>query len=247
MNVSALRDKLTSKVSIGTWMQIPSSIVANILSRQSFDWVVVDLEHGRFDNFIIGDLFNTIKSNNCLPFARLLSPCCQSEISSVLDAGAAGLIFPKIESLDQSRAIYNFSRLPPAGSRGVSFCHANNYGLDFSEYIQSENFPFLVGMIESSACVHNLQEIITADIFDAFIVGPYDLSASLGVTGDFTNSIFLNTLDTIYNILISSNVPFGVHIVYPSANELNKSLERGCTFIPYGIDTTFLSTVEPTF
>lgn len=246
MYISALREKLTSNASIGTWMQIPSSIVANILSRQRFDWVVLDLEHGRFDNYIIGDLFNVIKSNNCLPFARLLSPCCQSEISRVLDAGAAGLIFPKTESIEQSRAIYNFSRLPPDGSRGVSFCHANNYGVDFKEYLQSDHAPFLVGMIESSLGVENLQAIISADIFDAFIVGPYDLSASLGVTGQFSHPIFLNALDTIYHTLMSSNVPFGSHIVYPSSIDLNKSLERGCTFIPFGIDTTFLSMVEPT-
>ena len=69
MYVSDLRAKIKTKASIGTWLQIPSPIVANLLSLQSFDWVTLDLEHGRFDNHQIGDLFNIIKSNSCLPFA----------------------------------------------------------------------------------------------------------------------------------------------------------------------------------
>ena len=245
MNVHSLRKQLKVKLSLGTWMQIPSPIVANILSRQCFDWVALDLEHGRFDNNIIGDLFKVIKSNSCLPFARMLSPCSQLEISRVLDAGACGLIFPKIETVDQAIAIYNYSHLPPKGARGVSFCHANNYGFDFDEYLESGQSTFLVGMIESVSGVRNLQHIIAENIFDAFIIGPYDLSASLGVTGKFNDVIFLKTIDTIYDALRSSGVPFGSHIVYPSSAELKNSIDLGCSFIPYGIDTTFLSKAEP--
>ena len=245
MNVSELRLKLKSGISLGTWLQIPSPIVANLLSLQPFDWVTIDLEHGRFDNNQIGDLFNQVKLNSCLPFARLLSPCSSSEISSVLDAGASGLIFPKLESVEQARSIYNFSNLPPTGSRGVSFCHANNYGNDFVSYIEEGQSTFLVGMIESQLGVDNLKSILAENIFDAFVIGPYDLSASLGVTGVFDSPKFLTTLDYIYDTFKSFSVPFGSHVVHPSLDKLRISLNSGCRFIPFGIDTTFLSSVYP--
>ena len=245
MDIFSLRKKLKTDTSIGTWMQIPSPIVANLLSIQDFDWVTLDLEHGRFDNNLIGDLFSIIKSNNCLPFARLLSTCSQSEISSVLDAGASGLIFPKVESVEQARCIYRYSNLPPTGNRGVAFCHANNYGNNFDKYLEEGQNTFLVGMIETVEGSKNLQSIISECIFDAFIIGPYDLSASLGLTGQFEAPDFVNTLDTLYDSFKSSATPFGSHIVYPSDIQLISSIKSGCSFIPYGIDTTFLANLLP--
>ena len=239
MNVTDLRNKLRTSASLGTWMQIPSSIVCNLLSRHDFDWLALDLEHGRFDNNVIGDFFNIIKSNNCLPFARLLSTYSPNEISSVLDAGAAGLIFPKLETVEQARLIYSASNLPPTGTRGVAFCHANNYGSDFDLYLEKGQSTFLVGMIESQLGVDNLPHILSENIFDAFVVGPYDLSASLGLTGMFDSPRFLSVLDSIYDTLNASSIPFGSHVVYPSTDQLTSSLRRGCRFIPHGIDTTF--------
>ena len=100
-------------------------------------------------------------------------------------------------------------------------------------------------MVESQLGVQNLKHILSENIFDAFVVGPYDLSSSLGVTGKFDSHKFLSTIDYIYDTFRSFSVPYGTHVVHPSLDKLANSLTSGCRFIPYGIDTTFLSNVYP--
>ena len=126
-----------------------------------------------------------------MPLARLKKPD-KFEARFVLDYGAAGIIIPMIETRQQLEEIVNEIIWPPGGKRGVGFCNANGYGEHFNEYSKEANKPFIIAMIENKVALENIDDILATKNLDAIIIGPYDLSASLGVTGDFSNKNFLN-------------------------------------------------------
>jgi len=239
--IDELRNTLRNgKSSIGTWMQIPHSSVAEILGTSGFDWVAVDLEHGAFSLSQLPDIFRAIELGGTLPLARL-SEGSKTECKQVLDAGAGGVIVPMIETAEQLISVRNACRWPPAGKRGVGFSRANLFGKNFDVYQQEAQSPLLVAMIESAEALNNIESILSVSGLDALLVGPYDLSSSLGCIADFQHSDFLNALNKILNACRSSKVAMGVHIVEPSKEELREKIRSEYHFIAYSIDAVILN------
>ena len=88
--------------------------------------------------------------------------------------------------------------------------------------------------------MHNLENIITTKYLDGIFIGPYDLSSSIGVLGDFQSNIFKNTISKIMRICNLSKIPCGIHIIEPSQKELNLRIKQGYRFIAYSIDSVIL-------
>ena len=130
------------------------------------------------------------------------------------------------------------------GKRGVGFSRSNQYGINFEKAIKNNERPFLVGMIETK-WIDNINEILNTDFLDAIIIGPYDLSASLGVCGDFESIIFKEAYEFIKNQCFKKNINFGIHLVEPSNLKLERSIKEGCKFIAYSIDSVILHSVRP--
>lgn len=238
--IAELRSTLKSGGStVGTWMQIQSPSVAEILAQNGYDWVTVDMEHGGFSPHQLADIFRAIELRDCLPLARIAEPnftyCKQA-----LDAGAAGVIIPMITSARQLAELVKSCKWPPAGNRGVGFSRANLFGKYFEEYkVQAQN-PLIVGMIENQSAVNEIEEILSIEGLDAILIGPYDLSASLGCVGDFQSEKFINCLNKIRHFCGLSNTALGIHIVEPSLEQLKARVSEGYQFIAYGIDALFL-------
>ena len=197
MTVHDIRALLArDKPTVGTWLQLPSTDVAELMARAGYDWVAVDMEHGSFGRTGLPDIFRAIECGGAAPFARL-PEAAKSQIKSALEAGAQGLIFPMIESREQLDRAIDWSVYPGQDSwraagetaaeyRGVGYCRANVFGKDFENYRQ-ERAPelFLVAQIEHIRAVDNLDAILTHPRLDAIMVGPYDLSGSMGLTAQF--------------------------------------------------------------
>jgi 2-dehydro-3-deoxyglucarate aldolase len=145
-----------------------------------------------------------------------------------------------VESAEQLKQIRDACRWPPAGKRGVGFSRANLFGERFDEYSQEARAPLLVAMIEHGKAVERLPEIVKVEGLDAILVGPYDLSASLGRTAEFTHPEFEAAMARILEIARAANVPCGVHVVAPSPAELDRRQAAGYRFIAYGIDSVIL-------
>ena len=96
-------------------------------------------------------------------------------------------------------------------------------------------------MIENKTGIENLDKILKVKGLDAILIGPYDLSASLGITGNFENKLFKKSEKEILKISKKHKIPTGFHIVKPSERELAKKINEGFRFIAYSIDTVFLN------
>ena len=241
-SVIKLRDTLSKgSISIGTWQQIPQASISEILGQAGYDWVTVDMEHGSISSCQLPDLFRAIELGGTLPLARIAKPNSK-DCKQALDAGAGGIIAPMIESAKQLEAVRDFCRWPPAGKRGVGFSRANLFGKYFDKYRKESQAPLLIAQIESIKAVNNLVEILQVDGLDGIMVGPYDLSASLGITAEFDNKDFVAEMDRIIKLCKEYNVPYGDHVVQPDPKLLKQKIKQGYQFIAYSTDGVFLYT-----
>ena len=236
--ITELRTYLSDgQASVGSWMQIGSSEIAEIMSSTGLPWVAVDLEHGSIGVPQLPDIFRALELNGTLPFVRLASSY-PSQAVRALDAGAAGIIAPNIESWNQLRDLKKSIQYPPTGKRGVGYCRGNTYGVNFDEKLEYN--PFLVAMIESQTGVNNITTILDEEP-DAVLIGPYDLSASFNITGQFESYAFKEIVKHIKDSCQKKAIPVGVHVVNSSLEDLNNYKSEGYTFLPFGMDTTIIS------
>ncbi|MDR2745239.1 MAG: 2,4-dihydroxyhept-2-ene-1,7-dioic acid aldolase [Desulfovibrio sp.] len=252
MNILDIRALLAEdKATVGTWLQLPSADVAEILARAGYDWVAADMEHASFSRSVLPDIFRAIENGGAAPFARL-PEASKTAVKAALEAGAQGLIFPMIESRRQLDAAIDFATYPGqdawrgegerAGEyRGVGYCRANAFGRDFDAYL-NDRAPeiFLVAQIEHIRAVENLDAILSHPRLDAIMVGPYDLSGSMGLTGRFDHPDFRSAMAAVQAACRRCGVRMGLHIVHPDEGELDRQIKNGARFVAYGVDAVFL-------
>jgi 2-dehydro-3-deoxyglucarate aldolase len=238
--IQNIRQRLSSGgISVGSWIQIPHASVAEIMGRAGYDWVAVDMEHGTVSPHQLPDLFRALELGETLPLVRLAQGH-PKDCKQALDAGAGGVIVPMVESAEQLRAVRDACCWPPTGNRGVGFSRANLFGRDFDSYKSEACSPLLVAMVEHARAVERLDAILDVDGLDAILVGPYDLSASMGLTGMFDHDEFKATMQQIMDIAKGAGIPAGVHVVQPVASELHQKIREGYRFLAYSIDAVML-------
>lgn len=238
--INSIRDNLKSRTaSIGSWMQIPDPSVAEIMGCAGYSWVAVDMEHGSISAHQLPNLFRALELGGTLPLVRLAEGT-PTNCKSALDAGAGGVIVPMVETAEQISAVRNACRWPPSGNRGVGFSRANLFGEYFEDYSKEAQEPLLIAMIESYRAIKNLEAILATPGLDAILIGPYDLSASLGLTGEFEHPDFCKTMEIIIQKAALLNVPTGIHVVDSSEKELKARISEGYCFIAFSIDAVFL-------
>lgn len=239
--ITMIRQKLSEgKYSIGSWMQIPSTSVAEIMGQAGYDWVAVDMEHGAISVHQLPDIFRALELGNTLPVVRIAQGH-PKDCKQALDAGAGGVIIPMVDSPEKLEMVRDACRWPPAGNRGVAFSRANLFGKNFDNYIVEAQQPILVAMIEHVNAVENLRSILEVVGLDAILIGPYDLSASMGLTAKFDHPDFVAVMNQIRQVSESAKIPCGVHVVQPSSEELNQKLANGYRFIAYSMDAVILN------
>ena len=231
------KDLKQGKTLIGGWIQISNSNIAEIMSNAHYSWIGFDMEHGSFSIGDLPDLFRSVEINNKLALVRL--PNKNLEIcSQALDAGCAGVIIPNIKDEIELNLLKKACYLPPHGSRGVGFSRANLFGKKIN---RQNNKPIIIAMIENINSVKRLEKILLVQGLDAILIGPYDLSASMGMTGKYNNSKFKLIIEKIKQLSKKFKVPCGIHVIDPNYKALMKYAKLGYQFLPYSTDTVLLS------
>jgi 2-dehydro-3-deoxyglucarate aldolase len=242
--IKVIREKIKNgRPSIGSWIQIPHSSVAEIMGQAGYDWVAVDMEHGSISSHQLPDLFRALELGGTLPLVRVAEGKSK-DCKTALDAGAGGVIVPMVENGEQLIRVRDSCCWPPAGNRGVGFSRANMFGKRFDEYKEESQGPLLVAQIEHKVAIENIESILTVKGLDAVFVGPYDLSASYGVTGDFDSEIYKSSIRKLIGACTKYEIPIGIHVVAPDQEELKERIKRKFTFIAYSIDSVFLHKIS---
>lgn len=234
----------SKEITIGSWLSLGSPYVTEIMLKAGFDWLVIDMEHSAANSLSqVQQLIQIIDLGGCIPLVRL--PTNDSTIiKQVMDAGAHGIIVPMVNSRSDAEDAAAAVRYPPRGRRGVGLWRAQGYGRTFEEYRNwLEQYCTVIVQIEHIHGVRNLKDILKVEGIDGFIIGPYDLSASLGVPGDFQKPVVVDALQEVEAVAVASDKWAGFHIVHPNHEQLKQTIERGYDFIAYGVDFTFLTHV----
>jgi 2-keto-3-deoxy-L-rhamnonate aldolase RhmA len=239
---SGLRQRVRGgELTIGSWLSFGYPPVAEVMAGSGFDWLAVDMEHASISTSECQQLIQVIDLAGCVPLVRVGAndPLL---IKRAMDAGAYGVIVPMVNSAADARAAASSMRYPPAGTRGVGLSRAQGYGLSFEEYRRwCEGEAILVVQVEHIDAVERIDEILALDEVDAFIVGPYDLSASLGRPGDFDAAPVAEALERVERAMRESGKAGGYHVVHSDRERLRSVIARGFTFVAYGDDMVFLA------
>ena len=223
---------------IGTMVTLSDPSVAEILSLTGFDWLFVDGEHGAIE---VSDLKAILQAvaDRVAVLVRIPS-IDETPIKKALDLGAHGIIVPKVNSADQAERVVEFARYPPLGQRGVGLARAHGYGATFNEYVDTANEQItVVVQAEHIHAVGNIEEIIKVEGVDCVFVGPYDLSASMGLNGQVDHPDVLNAIDHVAKVCRSANMPLG--FFGSSAASVQPSIKAGFNLICAGVDSVLLS------
>ena len=225
-----------NKALVGTWITLYHPSIAEMACNAGFDWIGIDLEHSVISISEAEQLIRTINLLDKTALVRLTSNN-SDQIKRVMDAGATGIIVPMVETKDDVSNAANSMYYEPIGRRGVGLARAQGYGAKFKEYCKDiVSNGILVAQIENIKAINNLDEIFSHPLLDAYMIGPYDLSSSMGIAGQFESNEFIEVVDTINASAKKYGVPGGVHIVEPNLDLLAKSLEGGSKFITYSVD-----------
>tara|TARA_B100000029_G_scaffold515870_1_gene625126 strand:- start:3056 stop:3799 length:744 start_codon:yes stop_codon:yes gene_type:complete len=226
--------------SLGSWITIGHPAVAEIMAAAGFDWLTVDLEHSAISIERAEEIIRIIELCGVKPFVRLSSHNPE-QIKRVMDSGAHGIIVPMVKTAEEVTRAVAAVHYPPLGNRSVGLARAQKYGNDFEAYYdwQKSNVMVIV-QIEHIDAVDNIEEIFSIQGISGYIVGPYDLSASMGIPGDFANEKMSVALERIKIAAKDYQVPSGIHIVEPDLRELKQRISEGYRFIAYGVDMRML-------
>ncbi len=233
----SFRQRLLNKETlIGTLISLPSTEVVELLSLTGFDWLFIDAEHGAFGPAEIVTLLQA--AHDCPCIVRIPGPD-EAWIKKVLDAGATGIIVPQINSTEQARAVVRYAKYPPAGKRGVGLGRAHQYGREFSSYLQNANEETVIVLqAENQQALDNINDISKVEGLDAILIGPYDLSASLGHMGEVGHPVVQNAIQQISNACTANNTRLGIFGV--CAEDVAPYKQLGFTLLTVGVDTLFL-------
>jgi 4-hydroxy-2-oxoheptanedioate aldolase len=172
------------EAALGTFVNWDVPDVVEIMAIAGFDFVVLDNEHGPLTHATSQNLIRAAELRGITPIVRVPN-AFESTILHVLDVGAHGIQVPQVNDAETAAAIVGRAKYKPAGSRGVAFPRSADFGLtDLSKYFEHENAQVMVIChCENTACLENLDAICQVPGIDVIFLGPYDMSQSMGITG----------------------------------------------------------------
>jgi 2-dehydro-3-deoxyglucarate aldolase len=238
---SKLKSKLkNNELSIGSWLTIPHQSIVEIMSSAGFEWLTIDIEHSAIDFQTTQNLIGHIQANDMEALVRV-SKNDEVVIKRVMDAGANGIIVPMIKNAEEAREAVSYCKYPPFGKRGVGLSRAQHYGIAFDSYMKwVKEESVLIVQIEHIEGVKNLASILDVEGVDGIIVGPYDLSASMGKPGMFDDEDVKEVLREIDRITIEKNMPLGFHVIDSNHQKMIEKIDKKYSFLAFSLDFFFL-------
>lgn len=219
----------------GAWLNMGSPLTAEMAGLVGYDWLLIDQEHGPGDNWTILHQLQAASRFSVAPIVRV--PWVDRILfKKSLDLGAAGIMTPYVQTVEDAREIVRFSKYLPMGERGIAASpRSADYSLNFQHYFADANKNLImVTQIETGKSVDNAESIAAVDGIDVLFVGPLDLSISTNLRGAFEDDKFVALLKRVSQAAKNNGKACG--ILLPHAKWIPLLKELGFTFIACGTD-----------
>jgi len=226
---------LSRELMVGTWLNLGSSLTAEIAGRAGFDWVVIDIEHGAGDHESLVHQLQAVSGTPAAPLVRIAwneAP----RFKRVLDLGPAGVVVPYVTSAEEARQAAAAMRYPPKGIRGVaSMNRASGFAREFDAYFAEANEGLLtVVQVETETALACADEIASVGGVDVLFVGPMDLSVNMGIPLQYGHPRFRSALAKVCDACRRAGKAAG--ILLGRADQIQEMIAAGFSFIGLGSD-----------
>ena len=225
------------EILIGSLVTLASMDVAEIMSLVGFDYLWIETEHAPTD-FVHAQMMIQAVGGRCPCLVRIPENK-EVWIKKALDIGCNGIVVPQVKSAAEARDVIAWCLYPPVGKRSVGISRAHGYGMSFQDYVEVVNEELtIVLQVEHIEGVRNIESIVDVPGIDAILIGPFDLSGSLGILGQITHPQVQEAIKEIKRHCEAAGVPVGIFAV--DAQSAKSFVEKGFNLIALGMDADYL-------
>jgi len=229
-----LREK---EVLIGSLVTLPSTDVAEMMSLVGWDYLWIDTEHAPID-FVQAQAMVQAVGGRC-PCLIRIPENREVWIKKALDIGCQGIVVPQVKSAVEAQRVVEWSFYPPIGKRSVGVTRAHNYGMSFEDYVQRANDELVIVLqVEHIDGVENIESILKVPGIDAILIGPLDLSGSLGVIGQIEHPQVQEAIGEVRRKCEEAGMPIGIFTADPVSAK--GKIQEGFTLIALNMDAAYL-------
>jgi len=234
------KDRLTrGEKFIGAFICLPSPESAEIFAELGYDWLIIDTEHGPYDELTAQRMLQAV-GKRCPCVVRVPSNE-EVWIKKALDIGSAGILAPLVNTAAIAARVARACKYAPEGVRGMGGARAQRYGVGFEEYVAQANQKIVaIVQAEHIEAVQNIAAIVNVPGIDAVFVGPYDLSASMGKPGQVMDPEVQAAIRTVRDAVLHAGLKLGIYCSDPDSTKV--FLEQGYTLIGMSTDLNYLAT-----
>jgi 2-keto-3-deoxy-L-rhamnonate aldolase RhmA len=223
------------KAAIGTIFSLPSPMVVELVAHMGFDFALLDGEHGSIDELMCEDLVRAAEATALGTVVRVPRNE-RATIARFLETGAQGVMVPWVNTAAEAKAAVDAVRYHPLGQRGLGPGRASQYGLapNMGDYAREANEQnLLVIQIEDIQAVHNLDAILAVPGIDVVMIGPSDLSKSMGLAGRADDPRVGAVIDEISEKTLAARLTLGM--IASNASIAREEIARGARFVICGL------------
>lgn len=211
MTPASFRERVRAGTTVGVISTVVDPTVVETIGMLGFDFYVADVEHGTASDERCVEFIRACETVGLVPMVRV--PLKEvSRMTRLLDAGAGGIVAPRIDSAGEATQLRSLVRFPPAGSRGMSAVRVSRHGLARTDgdFLRAQDDGVVIGIqIETATALVHLDEIATTDVADVLILGTRDLSISLGVAGSQDDPVIADARNSVRAVAGRSGQAFG--------------------------------------
>jgi 4-hydroxy-2-oxoheptanedioate aldolase len=223
---------------VGPFAAIPHPVAIEVTAQAGPDFLCIDWEHSQISRERIEDLIRAADVHRVPAMVRVPGHG-QEQIAAVLDAGAAGVLVPRVSSAKQAKAAVMATRYPPIGNRGVGPGRAAAYGYRIPDYLAKANEELVLAIqVETADGLANIAEIAAVEGVDIIFIGPGDLSVSIDAMGPAGKTKLDEAIHTIARTALDTGRTVG--IFRPSPDDIAEWSNAGISFFMLASDTMFL-------
>jgi 4-hydroxy-2-oxoheptanedioate aldolase len=233
------KELLKGNPKIGCWVNLGSSVSAEIVAQSGYDWALIDLEHGAGNEAMMYVQLQAMQKSEIIPIVRI-DEISRPKVQRILDSGASGIMFPQIKSVEEASYAISSMYYPPKGIRGVAkMVRACGFGKSFEVY-QSSLEENLLGIIqiETMEALADVDNIAAIDGVDLLFVGPSDLTMAMGIPGQLDHPDYQKALVKISAAAKKYGKATGV--LQFTILEFDMYRQHGFQLIACGADSTFI-------
>jgi 2-dehydro-3-deoxyglucarate aldolase len=236
-----IKEKLRDRKKVfAAWTSLGHSSITEIFTRSGFDFVGLDLEHTTISQEQSQRIIAACHSEGTLCLPRIASHNMEM-VKRLLDSGADGIIIPLVSTTQEVDQIISWCKYPPLGKRSFGIARAQGYGFDFGEYVANWNeSSIIIIQIESIQGVDNSDILLNYHDVDGVMIGPYDLSGSLGIPGKLDDPEVKKAENKVIEACVKYGKACGTHVVDANLENAETAFSRGYTFAVFSSDIFIL-------